>query len=63
MDLPLWSSRFPDPAVLRSEAMDMAEAFRQALLETVPAAEVRGLYLKGSALKLCACRNTAELRT
>ncbi len=47
----VWSSRYPDPGRLRSEAICLAECIRDQLLQTVPALEIRGIHLKGSAVK------------
>ena len=49
--LPGWDARYPDRGRLRSEALCMAECFRDRLIEVIPRAEVRGIYFKGSAVK------------
>ena len=46
-----WGSRYPDRDRLRAEALCLAECFRDRLLELIPKAEIRGMYLKGSAIK------------
>ena len=46
-----WDSRYPDRDRLRSEALCLAECVRDQLLATIPETEVRGIYLKGSAVK------------
>jgi hypothetical protein len=47
----LWSSHYPDPRVLKTEAVCMMEAFREVLLEEIPNSEIEGIYCKGSVLK------------
>ncbi len=50
MDL-VWSSHYPDPGALKTEALFMAEAFTEVLLEEIPNSEIEGIYCKGSVLK------------
>jgi len=46
-----WSSHYPDPRVLKTEAFFMAEAFTEVLLEEIPDPDIVGIYCKGSVLK------------
>ena len=46
-----WDSSYPDRERLRSEALCLAECFRDRLLELIPQAAIQGMYLKGSAVK------------
>ena len=46
-----WDSRYPDLNRLRAEVMCLAECVRDQLLAQIPETEIRGIYLKGSALK------------
>lgn len=48
---PSWDSRYPDGDTLRSEAVCLAECFRDELLYLIPAGEIRAIYLKGSVVK------------
>ncbi len=48
---PEWDARYPDQEALRGEVDLMADAFVEALLEEVPANQIRTIYLKGSACK------------
>ena len=48
---PTWDKRYPDPDRLRDEVERLAESFVEALLDSIPRSEVRGIYLKGSAKK------------
>jgi hypothetical protein len=49
--LPPWNEVYPDPALLRREALCLANAFAGALLEMIPEQDIAGIYLKGSTLK------------
>ena len=49
---PTWDSRYPDPDRLRQEVDCLAECYAEALLDSIPRSELRGVYLKGSAKKL-----------
>jgi hypothetical protein len=46
-----WPSEYPDPASLRAEVDAMVASLVDAVLEQVPATELAGIYLKGSAHK------------
>jgi hypothetical protein len=46
-----WSARYLDRDRLRREVQCLAECFVEALLDSIPRPEVRGVYLKGSAKK------------
>ena len=46
-----WDSRYPDLNRLRAEVMCLAECVRDQLLAQILETEIRGIYLKGSALK------------
>ncbi len=48
---PTWNGRYPDAGRLRGEVERLAECFVEALLDSIPRSEVRGIYLKGSATK------------
>ena len=48
---PNWDSRYPDRDTLRSEAVCLAECFRDELLALIPEREIRAIYLKGSVVK------------
>ena len=47
----VWSERYPSVAALRREVDALVESFVEVLLARVPADELRGIYLKGSAKK------------
>jgi hypothetical protein len=49
--MPPWGPRYPDPALLRREAVCLANAFAGALLEVIPEQDIEGIYLKGSTQK------------
>ena len=42
-----WSARYLDRDRLRREVQCLAECFVEALLDSIPRPEVRGVYLKG----------------
>ncbi len=48
---PSWSSHYPDPRALKTEAFFMAESFTEVLLEEIPNSEIEGIYCKGSVMK------------
>ncbi len=49
---PEWDARFPDRDQLRAEVWCLAACVRDQLLARIPTDEIRGLYLKGSAVKV-----------
>lgn len=50
-EAPVWDERYPDKARLRLEVEALQEAVLEALLELTPAANVVGVYTKGSTVK------------
>lgn len=50
-EAPVWDERYPDKSRLRLEVEAFQEAVLEALLELTPAANVEGVYAKGSAVK------------
>lgn len=51
MPIPTWNAQYPDPALLRDEAREMAHVISELLLEALGAERLRGIYLKGSVQK------------
>ena len=49
--LPTWDDGYPDQTRLRHEVMSMAQSIVDVLLESIPRGAIKGIYLKGSAIK------------
>ncbi|HEV3313141.1 MAG TPA: hypothetical protein VG815_21735 [Chloroflexota bacterium] len=51
VSLPEWHEQYPSQERLKAEVRAAADATVQALVETIPADDLAGIYVKGSALK------------